>query len=421
MISMNALRTAAIALPLSATALTAQEPERLVGAGSELFTNLSLIDGRGGPPQDNASILVWNGRIQAVGPRSSLQVPQGTQVVDLEGAFVIPGLIDAYAAPRDSTTLAGMLAVGVTGVREAAMPLDRFERLGRNGFGDGPRPDVFIGGPTIDGRVGGTGIPVESPDRIDDIVDRLADDGARFLSLSESVEPSWVRDFARAARRNDVSVWVERRADGWLLSARYGADVMSGIVSLDPEMLPEAARDAFRSSPARGMPAAVPAWLGAVDPEGPELDLAISALLSSDAAVVPLLAATGVWDDGLENRSVALDLVASLHREGIRLLVGSGFPSDSGSGERFHRELALLVDAGIEPIDVLSMATRNGAIALGELHRRGTIEGGKRADFVVLGGDPTANIANAADVRMVVLRGRAWAPGPRGFERVRFR
>lgn len=412
---------AAFALVISPTTVAAQDPERFVGAGSELFTNLYLIDGRGGPPQDNVSILVWNGRIQAVGPSSSLQVPQGTQVVDLEGAFVIPGLIDVHAAPRDSATLAGMLAVGITGVREAAMPLDRFERLGRDGFGDDPRPDVFIGSPILDGPGGGNGIPVESADEIDDLVDRLADDGARFISLSESIPPRWVRDFARASRRHDVAVWVERRATGWLLAARYGADVMSGILSRDPELLAEADRESFRAGAAGGAADALETWLETVDPDGPEIDLAISALLSNDAAVVPLLAADGVGNVSIANRSVALDVVKALHREEIRLLVGSGAPSDSLAGERFHRELKLLVEAGIPPIDVLSMATRNGAIALGELHRRGTIEGGKRADFLVLGGDPTADIENAADVRMIVLRGRAWAPGPQGLERVRFR
>jgi len=68
------------------------------------------------------------------------------------------------------------------------------------------------------------------------------------------------------------------------------------------------------------------------------------------------------------------------------------------------------------------MATRNGAIALGELHRRGTIEPDKRADFVVLAGDPTVDIRNTGRIRMVVLDGRGWiSRRGGGFERLRVR
>jgi len=79
------------------------------------------------------------------------------------------------------------------------------------------------------------------------------------------------------------------------------------------------------------------------------------------------------------------------------------------------------VEAGVPPIDVLSMATRNGAIALNELHRRGTIEADKAADFVILAADPTVDIRNARQVRAIVLDGRGWVPLPEGgFQRIRF-
>lgn len=434
----RAVLSALIGLGASAS-LAAQDPDQFIGATSELFTNLYLIDGRGGPPQDNAAILVWNGRIRGVGPRSSLQVPQGTQVVNLEGAFVIPGLIDAHAAPRDSATLAGMLALGITGVREAAMPRDRFEARGRDQLAGGPLPNVFIGGPMLVGPGGHGGLSIGSEDEIERAVDRLVDDGARFISVAPSVPPPWIRDIARTAREHDAGVWMEGRADGWLLTARYGADVVSGVVSLDPDMLPEDVRPVFASALAERPSAALGTWLDLVDPAGAQMDLAISALLSSDAAVVPLLAATEAplrcVSDGtgcggrtdaeragvLDHWPAALEIVRQLHEQDIRLLVGSGVPSGEESGARFHREMQLLVEAGVPPIDVLSMATRNGAIALGELHRRGTIEAGKQADFIILGSDPTADIRNAADVRVVVLRGRGWVAGPDGFERIRFR
>jgi hypothetical protein len=443
-------RRAAIAVTVGAVLAgpaAAQEPELFVGSASELFTNLTLIDGRGGSPQPNASILVWNGRIQGAGPRSSMQVPQGTQIVDLEGAFVVPGYIDVYAAPRDSATLAGMLTAGITGVREAAMPLDLFEAHGREVAGDGPRPTVFIGGPILEGPGGSSAMPdgsvgltIPSPDAIDEAVERLVDDDARFVSVAASIPPEWVRDISRAARRGDAPVWVEQRTEGWLLALRMGAEVAGPLVSLDPDLVDETNRAAYAALLARSPAAALAEWLRLLDPNGPEVETAISALLSRDAALAPLLAATEApvrcvspgdgcdgWSDAerdafLSLWPAALELTGRMHDQNVRLLVGSGVPSSPHSPARFHRELELLVDAGIAPLDVLSMATRNGAIALGELHRRGTIERGKVADFVILGADPTADIRNARQIRAVVLDGRGWLPLPEGgFQRVRWR
>ncbi len=276
-----------------ASGVAGQDPQSFIGSASELYTNLTLIDGRGGPPQPNSAILVWNGRIRSAGARSSMQVPQGTRIVDLEGAFVVPGYIDVHAAPRDSATLASMLSAGITGVREATMPLDRFVTLGRRSLADGPLPTVFIGGPILEGPQGTGGLSILSPGDIDAVVHRLVrEDHAEFVSVAESVPAEWVRDIARAARRGDAPVWVEARTRGWLMSLRMGADVAAGLVSLDPDLVGEATREAYDATLTRSPTAALGEWLELLDPRGPEVETAISALLSRDAAVIPLLATT---------------------------------------------------------------------------------------------------------------------------------
>ena len=196
---------------------------------------------------------------------------------------------------------------------------------------------------------------------------------------------------------------------------------MTGLISLDPALVPEARRAGYRSTLTATPEEAAVEWLAAIDPEGSELDAVVTSLLSRDAAVVPLLAAAE--SRGLDSRGLpaALDLVRLLDANGIRMAVGSGTPSSDASAARFHRELELLVRAGIPPVRVLAMASRDGAIAVGELHRRGTIEPGKRADFVVLEADPVADIGNSRRVRYVVLEGRTWTSRPDGgLERVRF-
>ena len=79
-------------------------------------------------------------------------------------------------------------------------------------------------------------------------------------------------------------------------------------------------------------------------------------------------------------------------------------------GVSFHRELELLVRAGIDPLDVLSIATRNAAEALGVLDEVGTIEPGKIADLVVLRADPLASISDTRLIDLVIQRGEVLQP-----------
>ena len=79
-------------------------------------------------------------------------------------------------------------------------------------------------------------------------------------------------------------------------------------------------------------------------------------------------------------------------------------------GVGYHQELALLVGAGLSPSEVLQIATRNGAQALGLDAEVGTIEPGKRADLVVLQGDPAAAIANTRRITWVMHGGTLHRP-----------
>jgi imidazolonepropionase-like amidohydrolase len=71
-----------------------------------------------------------------------------------------------------------------------------------------------------------------------------------------------------------------------------------------------------------------------------------------------------------------------------------------------HDELALLVEAGLTPLEALQAATRNGAVFMGELDKRGTVEAGKVADLVLLDKNPLQDIHNTRAIHAVVLNGR---------------
>ena len=88
---------AAVAL----TALLAGAAPQSTGGGPTLFRGATIIDGRGGPLATGVTLIVRNGRVEAVRPSASAQPARGTPVVDLTGTFVVPGLISAHAHVSD--------------------------------------------------------------------------------------------------------------------------------------------------------------------------------------------------------------------------------------------------------------------------------------------------------------------------------
>jgi len=102
-----------------------------------------------------------------------------------------------------------------------------------------------------------------------------------------------------------------------------------------------------------------------------------------------------------------IGLVKRYHEQGVRLLAGSDLPNPwVVPGISLHQELELLTSAGLTPLEALSIATRNGARALGIAHEAGTLEPGKRADLLVLSANPLADIQNTRRIEQVLLGGR---------------
>ena len=103
-------------------------------------------------------------------------------------------------------------------------------------------------------------------------------------------------------------------------------------------------------------------------------------------------------------------LVKALNDEGGGVLLGSDSPTRwSVPGFSIHRELALYVAAGLTPYQALATGTRNIALHFGTLNTTGTVETGKRADLVLLEGNPLQNISDVSRISGVMIGGR-WLP-----------
>lgn len=110
-----------------------------------------------------------------------------------------------------------------------------------------------------------------------------------------------------------------------------------------------------------------------------------------------------------EGYELALRNVKRVHDAGVTVAMGT----DAGNpltlhGPSVYLEMEALQEAGLSPMDVIVASTRGGARAMGRADDFGTIEPGLAADLIVLGADPTEDIVNARQVRLVVRRGEIW-------------
>ena len=95
------------------------------------------------------------------------------------------------------------------------------------------------------------------------------------------------------------------------------------------------------------------------------------------------------------------------------LLIAGADPTGNGgalAGFADQRNIELLVEGGFTPVEAIRIATANGAKFLGELDRIGTVTAGKRADLVVINGNPAARIADIRNVKLVFKEGAAYDP-----------
>ncbi len=96
-----------------------------------------------------------------------------------------------------------------------------------------------------------------------------------------------------------------------------------------------------------------------------------------------------------------------MYDKGVHILSGTDIPNfDLVPGVSLHHELEILVEAGIPPLEVIKIATKNGAQALGIEEDAGTIEAGKQADMLILSDNPVDEISNTKKVEAVINNGQ---------------
>ncbi len=406
---------AAIRAPLILTAcllaigggLHAQSPATVI-QGARVFTGDEVL---------NAATVVIRGRtIESVTPGANIPAGAGdeAEVVEAQGMTLLPGLIDSHTH-NFGPSLEQALNFGVTTVVDMATDAN-MARQWRRQQAEGratERADVFAGGPvTVKGGHGtqfGMSLPtLDDPEETEAFIAERVAEGSDFIKVIyegggtvgraiPTFAPSTLpRIVAAAHSHGQLAVFHISTVAEAFEAIRAGAD---GLVHVyhDQKGTAEVV-EAARSARIFVIPTLAVSETLAGSSGGPDF--------AGDPQIAPFLTPDqrGGLGQGFgrepdpEMRANLISSVAALYSSGIPILAGSDAPNPGTThGASVHRELELLVEAGLTPIDALRAATSAPANAFG-LDDRGRIAAGLKADLILVRGDATSDVRVVRDL-----------------------
>jgi imidazolonepropionase-like amidohydrolase len=426
----------------------------------------NLWDGTGRGPVANAVTLVSGDRILCAGSAGECPVPDGARVIDAQGQYLIPGLIDSHvhllflvngsAGQELALDLRDLLAQGVTTVRDMgndpgallprvralgtaprvfAMQLVAGRRFFFNGFRatETARGVVYRQPPALTmQRLGWKPLMFHTDDDPDAIVAEAREAGAMGLKLYGQLDSLAVRRLTEAAHRAGMPVW----GHAWLQPTSVLEEAMAGMegvvhaAGLAGELFTGEERDTLVNDGDLQTATAGVGTVGAA--HDPRVLAALDSLARRGTFFEPTLDAVrqsvAQYDSRMRHvpsiqeeysRAAArfgVEVTREAVRRGVRISAGSDHVAYGPVRERatLFGELQLLVDSiPMSPTAALLAATRDAALAIGgdAAQMVGTIQAGRYADLVLLSKNPLDDIRNLESVELVMLGGRVWRPG----------
>ncbi len=428
------------------------------------LTHLTVIDGTGAAALTDQTLLIDHGRIARLGAAATVSIPAGAEVHELRGHAVLPGLIGMhdhlyytaaytpmrrpgrieepglyvqelpFSAPR-LYLAAGVTTARTTGSVEPYTDLKVRERIAA---GLMPGPALDLSAPYLEGP----GTPfaqmheLKSPAEAAHFVDTWAEAGMTSLKAYMHITRAQLSAAIGAAHRHHLKLTAHLCSVSWPEAIAAGIDDFEhGPVYTDSQFVPERQPDVC---PSRKQ--AADSWLKQ-DLAGAEVAALIHSLVSHHVAVTSTLP---VFEAGLIGRPPlrerTLQLLSPDARDSYLTARAQIDPHDAVGPELFRREMAferafyeagglllagpdptgnggvlpglgdqreveLLVEAGLTPLEAIKVATLNGARYLGREGEIGSLAAGKHADLIVVRGDPSARIEDLENVEIVFRDG----------------
>ncbi len=405
--------------------------QTLPPSASLAIAHVNVINTEDGSIQRNMAVLIRNGRIVSVEGAGG-SIPGEVQQIDGRGKFLIPGLWDMHVhlSWTTASALPVLVANGVTGVRDAGSDLteiDDWRTKIAAGLLIGPR--IVRAGPILNGQsFNRYQLVTETADQARGIVRALKQVGVDFIKIHRRVPRDAYFTIMDEAKKQGLAVVghipmtvrPEEASDAGQL-IEHEETLFEGTFSADltPAERPGALRRFYaevadtlfarfvrNQTPVTSTLVAWQETVAWVDHglSDPRLRYVARSQIEALKRMPPLSAEeqAGVKQTFAELK----EALRRLNRSGVMLLAGSDVAGPRIPGFSLHDELALMVDAGLTPLQALRSATLNPAKIFKRDNDFGSITPGRLADLVLLDANPLDDIRNTQRIAAVVMGGK---------------
>jgi imidazolonepropionase-like amidohydrolase len=364
-------------------------PSAITGPSLAII-NGTLIDGTGADPIEDAVLIIQGERIVAVGPRSSIDIPQGARIIDVQGTTILPGFFNAHVhGAYNEVRLAAWAKEGVTTVRDLSARLwppptaliDRVEKDNR--YARLISGGIFItapGGYPI-AVYGGNGRRLSSTEEAAPAVNEMLDQGAYVIKIS--LESGQIFGWR-------IPVLTTEQAKAIVAAAHQRGTLVSAhaLGTWDLKRAIEAGVDDVAHM-----------VVFPID------DDSIKAMIEREMYWVPTLE---LWKNVKQTKyEIAIDNLKRYVAAGGQVALGTDY---EGYDAPFQlgmptQEIAGMSEAGMTPIHIIVAATKNAAHVSNVEQDLGTLEVGKIADVLIVQGDPLEDLKALSSVQYVIHNG----------------